>query len=91
MESPVSAAMPNGSFPTLSQVLFRITARIPTVALPEIATAKQIERPKKEGNMEKLRPKRISRTEFYVRVWQTPMTRLDLELGISGNGLVMIA
>ena len=68
-------------------------AIIPTVALPEIATAKQIKRPKKEGNMEKLRPKRISRTELYVRVWQTPMTRLGLglELGISGNGLVMIA
>ncbi len=40
--------------------------------------------------MEEQRPKRISRTELYARVWQTPMTRLGLELGISGNGLAKI-
>jgi hypothetical protein len=38
----------------------------------------------------KEQPKRISRTELYARVWQTPMTRLGLELGISGNGLAKI-
>jgi hypothetical protein len=40
--------------------------------------------------MEEQRPKRISRTELYARVWQTPMIRLGLELGISGNGLAKI-
>jgi hypothetical protein len=40
--------------------------------------------------MEAQHPKRISRTELYARVWQTPMTRLGLELGISGNGLAKI-
>lgn len=40
--------------------------------------------------MEERRPKRISRTELYARVWQTPMTRLGLEFGISGNGLAKI-
>ena len=40
--------------------------------------------------MEEQRPKRISRTELYARVWQTPMTRLGLQLGISGNGLAKI-
>ena len=40
--------------------------------------------------MEEQRPKRISRTELHARVWQTPMTRLGLELGISGNGLAKI-
>lgn len=38
----------------------------------------------------KEQPKRISRTELYARVWQTPMTRLGLELGISGNGIAKI-
>lgn len=40
--------------------------------------------------MEERRPKRISRTELYARVWQTPMIRLGLEFGISGNGLAKI-
>ena len=40
--------------------------------------------------MEERRPKRISRTELYARVWQIPMTRLGLEFGISGNGLAKI-
>ena len=40
--------------------------------------------------MEEQRPKRISRTDLYTRVWQTPMTRLGLEFGISGNGLAKI-
>lgn len=40
--------------------------------------------------MEEQRPKRISRTELYERVWQTPMIRLGLELGISGNGVAKI-
>jgi len=40
--------------------------------------------------MEGPRPKRMSRTELYARVWQTPMTRLGLEFGISGNGLAKI-
>lgn len=36
------------------------------------------------------KPVTISREELYKRVWATPMSRLALEFGISGNGLAKI-
>jgi hypothetical protein len=35
-------------------------------------------------------PREVSREELYRQVWQTPMSRLALEYGISGNGLAKI-
>jgi hypothetical protein len=35
-------------------------------------------------------PHEVSREELYRQVWQTPMSRLALEYGISGNGLAKI-
>lgn len=39
---------------------------------------------------EKKRPRRVTREELYRRVWETPMSRLAAEYGISGNGLAKI-
>lgn len=36
------------------------------------------------------RPVTITRDQLYRRVWETPMSRLALEFGISGNGLAKI-
>jgi hypothetical protein len=33
------------------------------------------------------RSRRVSRDELYVLVWKTPMSRLEAEFGITGNGL----
>lgn len=35
-------------------------------------------------------PREVSCEELYRQVWQTPMSRLALEYGISGNGLAKI-
>jgi hypothetical protein len=41
-------------------------------------------------NSQALRPVTLSRDELYRRVWETPMSRLATEFGISGNGLAKI-
>lgn len=38
----------------------------------------------------KKRPVMVSREDLYQQVWQTPMSRLAAEYGISGNGLAKI-
>lgn len=39
---------------------------------------------------EKKRPMQVTREELYRQVWETPMSRLAAEYGISGNGLAKI-
>lgn len=41
-------------------------------------------------NHDRKDPREVSREELYRQVWQTPMSRLALEYGISGNGLAKI-
>ena len=42
------------------------------------------------ANEQPKRPVTISREQLYKQVWETPMSRLGVQYGISGNGLAKI-